>query len=134
MTKPPEDKDPRAEDFLRQDFIYRVNNSDVKYILQAQLHAPESPAVENSEVLNPAVAWDETFYPWMDLCEIGVDSIVGDNDEVSGLTMDPNRSPQCIKIPLATSPDHYASLGHARAIVYPAARAVRRQAPAPQEN
>lgn len=134
LTKPPEDTDSRAEDFLRQDFIYRVNNSDVKYILQAQLHAPESPAVENSEVLNPAVAWDETFYPWMDLCEISADSIIGDNDEVSGLTMDPNRSPQCIKIPLATSPDHFASLGHARAIVYPAARAMRRQAPAPQEN
>jgi hypothetical protein len=34
------------------------------------------------------------------------------------LEMNPNRSPQCIKIPLATSPDHYASLGHARAIIY----------------
>lgn len=134
LTKPPLDSDSRAEDFLRQDFIYRVNNSEVKYILQAQLHEPECPAVENSEVLNPAVAWDETFYPWMDLCEISADSIVDDNDEVSSLTMDPNRSPQCIKIPLATSPDHYASLGHARAIVYPAARAIRREAPAPQEN
>lgn len=134
LTKPPIEGDPRAKDFLRQDFIYRVTNSEVSYILQAQLHEPESPSVENSEVLNPALAWDEEFYPWLDVYEIQVNSIIADNDEVSGLTMDPNRSPQCIKIPLATSPDHYASLGHARAIVYPAARDKRRQAEHPQNN
>jgi len=134
LTKPPLENDTRAEDFLRKDFIYRVENSEVKYILQAQLHASESPAVENSEVLNPAAAWDEKFYPWLDLCEITVDKVIEENAKVSALTMDPNRSPQCIKIPLATSPDHYASLGHARAIVYPAAREKRRQAAEPQEN
>ena len=95
---------------------------------------PENPAVENSEVLNPAAAWDEEFYPWLDLCEITVDRVIEDNATVSALTMDPNRSPQCIKIPLATSPDHYASLGHARAIVYPAAREIRRKVAEPQEN
>ena len=53
---------------------------------------------------------------------------------MSKLEMNPNRSPQCIKIPLATSPDHYASLGHARAIIYPGARAVRATVPPPQVN
>jgi len=134
LTKPPVDGDPRAEDFLRQDFIYRVNHSDIRYILQAQLHEPEKPAVENSEVLNPAIAWDENFYPWFDLFEISVQEIMVNNEEVSDLTMDPNRSPQCIKIPLATSPDHYASLGQARAIVYPVARSKRRESEAPQTN
>jgi catalase len=134
LTKPPVEGDPRAEDFLRQDFVYRVNHSDISYILQAQLHEPENPTVENSEVLNPALAWDETFYPWLDLYEINVEEIIVNNDEVSSLTMDPNRSPECIKIPLATSPDHFASLCQARAIVYPAARSKRKEAEHPQNN
>jgi catalase len=133
LTKPPIKGDPRAKDFLRQDFIYRVSHSNIRYILQAQLHEPEQ-AVENSEVLNPALAWDENFYPWFDLLEIDLQEIMANNEEVSDLTMDPNRSPECIKIPLATSPDHYASLGQARAIVYPSARSKRREAQAPQNN
>ncbi|MFT7528740.1 MAG: catalase [Arenicella sp.] len=134
LTKPPIETDPRADDFMRQDFIYKVQNSEIGYILQAQLHPPESPAVENSEVLNPAAAWDEEFHPWLDLCEVNLHSIVADNEKLSELTMSPNRSPQCIKIPLATRPDQYASLGQARAIVYPAARKVRKGAEKPQVN
>lgn len=86
------------------------------------------------DVPNPADAWDEEFHPWLDLCEIAVDRVIEDNATVSVLTMAPNRSPQCIKIPLVTSADHYASLGHARAIEYPAARKIRRQVAELQEN
>ena len=65
---------------------------------------------------------------------ISMQEIIVKNEEVSDLTMDPNRSPECIRIPLATSPDHYASLGQARAIVYPVARSKRRDSKPPQEN
>lgn len=126
--------DPRAPDFLRQEWIYQVKYSEVVYILQAQLHDAPSPAEKNPEVLNPAKAWDEEDFPWMDLCEIKIEEPIVDNEIVSGLDMNPNRSPRCIKIPLATSPDHYASLGHARAIVYPGARSVRAASEKPQNN
>lgn len=126
--------DPRAPDFLRQEWIYQVKYSEVGYVLQAQLHpAPSSPE-GNPEVLNPARPWDETKYPWMDLCEIKITEPILDNETVSALDMNPNRSPQCIRIPLATSPDEYASLGHARAIVYPGARSVRAASEKPQNN
>ena len=88
----------------------------------------------NHEVLNPARAWDEYACPWLDLCEIEIDEPILDNDAVSRLDMNPNRSPECICIPLATSPDQYASLGHARALIYPGARSVRAASETPQNN
>jgi hypothetical protein len=106
----------------------------VRYLLQAQLHDAPNPPVENHELLNPARAWDEKFHPWLDLCEIVLHEPILDSDALSALEMNPNRSPHCIRIPLATSPDHYASLGHARALIYPGAREVRAKAPAPQSN
>jgi len=126
-------EDDRAPDFLRKDFVYRVENSEVRYILQAQLHERPQPAVENHPLLDPSQPWNEYWHPWHDLFEIRLTEIL-DDDAVTAMDMNPNRSPPCIRIPLATSPDHFASLGHARAIVYPGARAVRAAAPSPQSN
>jgi len=126
--------DPRAPDFLRQDWIYQVRHSEVRYILQGQIHREPDNVHPNHEVLNPARAWDEQEYPWRDLCEIRIDEPILDNEAVNALDMTPNRSPACIKIPLATSPTQYASLGHARALVYPGARAVRAASGQPQNN
>ncbi|MER9631007.1 hypothetical protein [Mesorhizobium sp. M0296] len=126
--------DPRAPDFLRQEWIYQVKYSQVAYILQAQLHNAPTTGDKNPEVLNPAKAWDEKQNPWMDLCEIHIDEPILDRDVASRLDMNPNRSPPCITIPLATSPDQFASLGHARAIVYPGSRAVRAAVEKPENN
>ncbi|RAP41959.1 hypothetical protein BYZ73_08290 [Rhodovulum viride] len=126
--------DPRAPDFLRQEWIYQVKHSEVRYILQGQIHPEPENVHPDHEVLNPARAWNEIHYPWRDLCEIRIDEPILDNEAVSALDMTPNRSPACIRIPLATSPTQYASLGHARALVYPGARAVRAAAEKPQNN
>jgi catalase len=126
--------DTRAPDFLRKDFLYRVKYSDVRYILQAQFRDVPNPPVVNHELFDPSQAWNEYWYPWMDMFDIRITESVEDYAAAVELEMNPNRSPQCIKIPLATSPDHYASLGHARAIIYPGARAVRATVPPPQNN
>lgn len=126
--------DTRAPDFLRKDFIYRVKHSDVRYILQAQFRDVPNPPVVNHELFDPSQPWNEYWYPWMDMFEIRMTETIEDYDAICRLEMNPNRSPQCIKIPLATSPDDYASLGHARAIIYPGARAVRASVPPPQNN
>jgi catalase len=130
----PEPDDKRDPEFLRKDFRYRVQHSDVRYILQAQLRdAPPAP-IGNHELFDPSQPWDEHFHPWRDMFDIRLTEIIDDEEAVSRLEMNPNRSPQCIRIPLATSPDHFASLGHARAIIYPGARAVRASVPPPQNN
>jgi catalase len=134
LIKPPLEDDSRAIDFMRREWEYQVQNSEVTYQLQAQLHKKAPDQGENPEVLNPAAAWDENRCPWMDLCEVTVNEVMEDIQAVSNLDMNPNRSPMCLKIPLATSPYHYASLGHARAIVYPGARSVRSAVPHPQNN
>ncbi len=130
----PEPDDPRAPDFLRQEWIHQVRRSTVSYVFQGQIHPEPADMHPNHELLNPAAAWNELHYPWHDLCAITIDQPILDNEVVSGLDVTPNRSPACIRIPLATSPDQYASLGHARALVYPVARAVRAAAARPQNN
>ncbi|NUB10516.1 hypothetical protein FW320_30725 [Azospirillum sp. Vi22] len=126
--------DQRAADFLRQDFIYRVKHSDVRYLLQIQMRDAPTPPDINHELFDPSQPWNEVWFPWIDLFQIRLTESVEDNETLSRMDMNPNRSPQCISIPLATSPDHYASLGHARAIVYPGARRVRAGTPNPQNN
>jgi hypothetical protein len=86
------------------------------------------------QLFDPSQPWGEHFHPWCDLFGIRLTEIIDDEEAVSRLEMNPNRSPQCIRIPLATSPDHFASLGHARAIIYPGARAVRASVPPPQNT
>ena len=126
--------DTRAPDFLRKDFLHRVKYSDVRYILQAQLRDAPNPPVVNHELFDPSQPWNEYWHPWVDMFEVRLTETVEDQEAVSRMEMNPNRSPQCIKISLATSPDHYASLGHARAIIYPGARAVRASVPPPQKT
>ncbi len=130
----PEPGDTRAPDFLRKDFLYRVKHSDVRYILQAQFRDQPDPMPVNHELFDPSQPWNEHWYPWVDMFDIRLTETIEDQEAVSTLEMSPNRSPPCIRIPLATSPDHYASLGHARAIIYPGARAVRAKVPPPQNN
>jgi catalase len=130
----PEPDDTRDPEFLRKDFLYKVKHSDVRYILQAQLRAAPPSPIGNHELFDPSQPWNEYWYPWIDVFDIRLTETVEDYDAVTNLDMNPNRSPQCIRIPLATSPDHYASLGHARAIIYPGARAVRAALPPPQNN
>ena len=86
-------------------------------------YLPPAPAAGALRPLHPAVPEFRR-----------ITETVEDYASAAKLEMNPNRSPQCIKIPLATSPDHYASLGHARAIIYPGARAVRASVPPPQNN
>ncbi|WP_245460500.1 catalase [Rhizobium leguminosarum] len=126
--------DDRAPDFLRKDFIHRVRHSDVRYILQAQLRDAPPPPIGNHELFDPSQPWNEYWFPWADMFEIRLTEVMDDQAAVSRLELNPNRSPECIRIPLATSPDDYASLGHARAIVYPGARAARAAVPSPQNN
>lgn len=126
--------DQRAPDFLRKDFLYKVKYSDVRYILQAQFRDAPNPPDVNHELFDPSQPWNEYWYPWMDMFEIRLTETIEDYEAIAHLEMNPNRSPFCIRIPLATSPDHFASLGHARAIIYPGARAARAAVPPPQNN
>jgi hypothetical protein len=111
-----------------------VQNSVVSYLLQAQFLPEPSDAHPHHEALNPAAPWDEAQVPWRDLCAITIDEPILSHEAIAELEFTPNRSPECISIPLATSPDQYASLGHGRALVYPGARAVRAAIMGPEEN
>lgn len=119
------DNDKRAENHLRSEFEAEVTNGDVRYLLQVQIRSTDAP-----EALNCGAVWDEIEYPWMDIGAIHLTEMLN-ADELDALSLDANRTPDCIKLPLATSADDYASLGHARALVYQAAHQARDATPKP---
>lgn len=122
---PPLPDDTRSSDYLRQDFINKVKRWGVKYLLQAQLRSTEDP-----NALNCSHIWDEKYYPWQDVGEIHLTDLL-DHDEMDQLEFDANRTHSNINLPLATSADDYASLGHSRALVYWVAREARAKSPLP---
>lgn len=129
------DDDARAHDFKRQDFLHRVTHGGLNYLLQGQLRPGN-----DSEAVNCSGIWDSQRYPWVDLAELRLDSVLT-LDDLDALELDANRTHPCIALPLATSglwsglqADNHASLGHARALVYWAARKARADAQKPHVN
>jgi hypothetical protein len=120
-AEPRAPEDRRAQDHLREDFRTRVRLGLARYLLQIQLRPMDDPSALDARKL-----WDEHHYPWHDFARIELDTVVSDA-EADRLDMDANRTHPCIKLPLATSADGFASLGHARALIYPEASRLRHQ-------
>ncbi|MCU1262384.1 MAG: hypothetical protein JWO80_5269 [Bryobacterales bacterium] len=132
---PPLEADPREDNYLKHDFLARFEHSGVRYLLQGQLRPGDDP-----EAVNCTAAWDPHRYPWIDLAEIHLTEALTDQD-LDVMSVDANRTHDSIALPLATSgiwaglqADNYASLGHARALVYTPARKARADAPLPHVN
>ncbi|WP_165074394.1 catalase family protein [Paludisphaera rhizosphaerae] len=120
--------DDRAENFRRTDFATRVNHLGVDYILQAQLH-PSGDA----DALNPSEYWDERYHPWLDVAQIHLSRTLT-HEEMDALEFDANRTHSSINLPLAKTADDYASMGHARALIYWTVRKARRDSPQPHRD
>ena len=132
---PPLPTDPRADDYLKQDFLGRFQHGSINYLLQAQLRDGK-----DVEAVNCTAAWDEVRWPWCDLAEISLNEALTAED-LDALAFDANWTQPGIALPLATSglwpgpqADNYASLGHVRALVYALARKARADSPQPHAN
>lgn len=117
--------DQRAPDHRRRDFETRVNHLGVGYLLQAQLHPAGDPAS-----LNPMEYWEERFHPWLDVAHLHLTQALN-HDEMDSLEFDANRTHDCINLPLGRTADDFASMGHARALIYGHARKARAQSTQP---
>lgn len=60
--------DTRDKNYLKAEFIARLEKKRVKFILQMQLHAVQSG--DDPEILNSARRWETGEHPWMDLGHI----------------------------------------------------------------
>jgi len=132
---PPLEGDPRSDTYLKNDFLSRFQHSGVRYLLQGQVRPSGEP-----DAVNCTAVWDPIRFPWTDLAEIHLNEALTDAD-LDALSLDANRTHPSIALPLATSglwpgpqADNYASLGHARALVYSLARKARADAPQPHVN
>lgn len=104
--------DERAADYRRRDFEARVRHQKVEYLLQAQLR----PAGDRS-LLSPMLFWEERQSPWVDVAYLRPTEVLT-AEEMHRLNFHVNRTHDSINLPLASTPDDEASIGHARALVY----------------
>ena len=119
--------DQRAPDYRRRDFEVRVNHLTVNYLLQAQIRPADNP-----DVLNPTIYWEERDFPWLDVARLHLDKTLT-YEEIDALEFDANRTHVCINLPLAKTADDFASMGHARALIYWHARKARAESPQPHK-
>jgi hypothetical protein len=102
----------RSRNFLKDEYIRRIEEGPVKYHLQAQFH--EVIEGEDREILNCGKEWDENIHPWRDLAELEVDQIMA--TEEGNLTWyDVLNHPGCMSIPEARSVTDPASVNYLRA-------------------
>ena len=111
----------------------RVKHGGLHYLLQGQLRS-DSDAEAGSRTAG------YQRYPWTDLAELFLNEVLTLED-LDDLEFDPNRTHDCVALPLATTnrweglqADNHASLGHVRALVYSSARKARASAPQPHAN
>ena len=112
----------RAPDYLRRDFVERLDAGEIKYRLWMQCHPPKPG--ESAEIYNAAKAWNESKSPWH---EVGVatmtEALRPDDCEMLRLRL--NNMPESISVIPARSLADYNSIGYARSKVYAHAQKVR---------
>lgn len=115
--------DVRDLDYLRQEYARRLASGPVEYTLQVQVRASD-PQADSHEVFNTCHPWDEEIYPWSDLAQVRITSVLGEAEEES-TRMWLGHQPACMGVLQAYSCYDYRSLGHTRALVYGASQASR---------
>lgn len=112
----------RAHDYLRNEFLKRLDEGEVKYRLWMQCHTLATG--ESAEIYNAAKAWDERKWPWL---EVGVATMAEPlcAEDCEMLRMRVHNMPASISVVPATSLSDYNSIGYARSRIYPYAQKLR---------
>lgn len=109
--------DFRPPNHLQQDFRKRVEEGGVKYILQFQLRQVTESETENETAKDCTIAWDEKKYPFHDVAQLSLNSIMPD-PIAEQLEFNAYHAPQDLGLILAHSITETASINHLRSVVY----------------
>jgi len=63
------------------------------------------------------IYWEERNFPWLDAAHLHLDQTLT-VEEMDKLEFDANRTHDSINLPLARTANDFASMGHARALIY----------------
>lgn len=109
--------DTRPETYLQDDFKQRVQGGGVKYLLQLQLQPVTGDPARDEAAKDCTLVWDETQYPYRDVAELHLDSIVP-AEVAEPLEFNPYNAPGELALILAQRITETASINHLRSIVY----------------
>jgi hypothetical protein len=112
----------RPEDYLRKEYVVRLNNGPVKYRLQIQIH--ECSPSDTATIFHAGIEWDKATHPWLDLAMITITTSLSP-DVLEKIRFNIANQPESLGLLEANSPDDYNSLGHMRKVTYPFIQSVR---------
>ena len=110
----------REKDYLRKEFVARVESGVVKYRLQVQLY--EAKAADTHEVFNLHKRWDA---PFLDVGIVTVFAPMVDY-ETENTSFAVHNTPDCLSFIKPVSPVDYNSLNWIRARIYKECAPIRR--------
>lgn len=115
--------DGQPNDYLRREYAGRVERGAVEYSLEAQVRDAD-PETDTHELLNMDSLWDEAAHPWRELAHVRIHELLPDA-EAEVMQMWLGHSPASLGVLEAYSIYDYRSMGHARALLYPASQVAR---------
>jgi linolenate 9R-lipoxygenase len=124
--------DFRPANYLRQDFRQRVTQGGVSYILQIQLQPVSDDHAKNELAKDCTEAWDETIYPFQDVAQLTLNSMLPD-EVAEQLELNAYHAPADLALILAHSVHETASINHVRSIVYEISANMRKYQPPSSE-
>jgi thioesterase domain-containing protein/predicted NAD/FAD-dependent oxidoreductase/acyl carrier protein len=116
----------RSATYLHDELRARVSTEGVYGVLQVQLRPVDEEGLDCSR------PWPQTEYPYRDLAQLRLDSLVPD-DAVEPLSLSVDTAPPDLGIMLARTPHEAASTNHLRALLYRMGSVARRGESLPAE-
>jgi len=101
----------KGRNYLKYEWEDCIREGKAKYRLQIQLH--ESSKIEDPEIFNNMVVWDEEIHPWLDLAYFQLDKVL-DWKESTLTTFSVKNMPKNLGVLPAKSIYDYNSLNYLR--------------------
>ena len=103
--------------YLEEEFVQRIRDLGVSYNLQIQLHEWQDDKDTNM-LYNPALIWEESDYPWLDLVKIRLLTVLPDDvTEITRFNV-ANLPWDTLSYPDASSKDDFNVVPHIRKDIY----------------
>lgn len=106
--------EPRNRNYLKHEYVERIEKSSVEYTLQLQLH--ESSEHDTEVIFCSNKIWDEATHPWLDVARVTIDRLLTYKESML-MYFSLNHHPTSIGMIEATSIHDYNSLNYLRARV-----------------
>nr|1U5U_A Chain A, Allene oxide synthase-lipoxygenase protein [Plexaura homomalla]1U5U_B Chain B, Allene oxide synthase-lipoxygenase protein [Plexaura homomalla] len=109
------ENEKRPDDYLRKEYVERLQKGPVNYRLQIQIH--EASPDDTATIFHAGILWDKETHPWFDLAKVSIKTPLSP-DVLEKTAFNIANQPASLGLLEAKSPEDYNSIGELRVAVY----------------